>query len=247
MQIHIVHFDQDNKIYNIRICWDQGALLKQVGVIGSRGNNWPICDGKDQARLVSSASSATPNTQPPPAPTTRGRETDEVVKTSRSTSPSKKYIKDPYASLDLFGPEKTDSNRRGSQPVPIAPRASARPPPREMSELFAAGHEDNEPSPGKPASPKKEDMQPVIAPKAKGTGGQNYQPSRLFDPEPSSESPVLYKSNPAKYNHFDLGNTDEKDRFQHVEAPIATENVVPLRAKTDKHASQWVSIFLVFQ
>ena len=118
-----------------------------------------------------------------------------------------------------------------------------------MSELFAAGHEDNEPSPGKPASPKKEDMQPVIAPKAKGTGGQNYQPSRLFDPEPSSESPVLYKSNPAKYNHFDLGNTDEKDRFQHVGAPVAQAagNAVPLRAKTDKHASQWVSIFLIFQ
>jgi hypothetical protein len=215
-------------------------------VIGSRGNNWPICDGKDQARLISSVSSAIPNVQPPPIPPTRGREIDEVAKTSRSTSPSKKYIKDPYASLDLFKPEKTDSDQREPQPVAIAPRASARPPPREMSELFAAGHEDNEPSPGKPESPKKENAQPIVAPKAKGTGGQNYQPSRLFDPEPSSESPVLYKSHPAKYNHFDLGDADEKDPFQHVSAPTTTRNAVPMRAKTNKHASQWVKLLFFF-
>jgi hypothetical protein len=170
---------------------------------------------------------------------TRGRDVDEVVGVTRSISPNKKHIKDPYTSLDLFGAEKADPNPRPSSPGAIAPRKSAKPPPREMSELFAAGHEDHEPGP--PGSPQKENRSPVIAPKAKGTGGQNYQPSRLFDHEASEESPVLYKSHPAKYNHFDLGDASEVDQFQHATAPTPAANPVPMRAKTNKHASQWVS------
>ena len=188
--------------------------------------------------MISSAQPAVPNAQPPLAPMTRGRDKDEVISNSRSTSPSKKHIKDPYTSLDLFGQEKADPNQRGSSPGAIPPRKSAKPPPREMSELFAAGHEDNEPAP--PGSPKKDNVLPVIAPKAKGTGGQNYQPPRLFDPEPDSDSPVLYKSNPAKYHHFEFGDASEGDQFQHVKAPKTAETVVPLRPKTNKHASQWV-------
>jgi hypothetical protein len=174
---------------------------------------------------------------------TRGRDTDEVVSVARRASPNKKHIKDPYTSLDLFGAEKADPNKRGPSLGAIAPRKSAKPPPREMSELFAAGHEDHEPGP--PGSPKKENRSPVMAPKAKGTGGQNYQPSRLFDFEPDRESPALYKSNPAKYDHFELGNASDADRFQHVKAPVAGENVIPMRAKTNKHTSQWVSVFSI--
>jgi hypothetical protein len=210
-------------------------------VIGSRGNNWPIRDGKDQTRLISSARTATAKAQPPVAPITRGRDVEQVADVARSTSPNKKHIKDPYASLDLFGAEKADQGKAASSHGAIAPRASAKPPPREMSELFAAGHEDHEPGP--PGSPKKENRSPVIAPKAKGTGGQNYQPSRLFEDESSQESPAFYKSHPAKYNHFELGDASEVDHVQHPKPPKATVNVVPMRAKTNKHASQWVSIF----
>ena len=210
-------------------------------MIGSRANNWPIHDGKDQARLISSVRTAVPKAQQAPAPTTRVRDVDGIVSNFRSTSPEKKHIKDQYASLDLFRAENTDSNRRGPSTGAIAPRKSAKPPPRQMSELFAAGHEDNEPGPS--GSPKKENMPPAMAPKAKGTGGQNYQPSRLFDHEPDPESPALYKSNPAKYNHFDLGNgqDEDPDHFQHAKSPKAAETVMPLRARTNKHASQWVS------
>lgn len=239
-QIHIVHFDQGNNIQSIRVYWDQGALLKQVGVIGSRGNNWPIHDGKDQARLISSAHSVSAKAQQQVGSTTRGRDADEVTQIARSSSPNKKHIKDPYASLDLFGAEKAEPDKRGPLSGAIAPRKSAKPPPREMSELFAAGHEDLEP--GRSGSPQKENRSPVVAPKAKGTGGQNYQPSRLFDYEPSLESPAHYKSDPAKYNHFELGDASEADQFQRVGAPTPTANVVPLRAKTNKHASQWVSL-----
>lgn len=172
---------------------------------------------------------------------TRGRDVEQVADVARSTSPSKKHIKDPHTSLDLFGAETADQSRAASSQGAIAPRASAKPPPREMSELFAAGHEDHEPGP--PGSPKKENRSPVIAPKAKGTGGQNFQPSRLFEDGSSQESPALYKSHPAKYNHFELGDASEVDQVQHPKPPKATVNVVPLRPKTNKHASQWVSIF----
>jgi len=242
-QIHTVQFDQDNKIKSIRLYWDQGTLLKQVGVIGSRGNNWPIRDGREQARLISSAQAAAAKAQQPAAPMTRGRHVTEAADVARRPSPSKKHIKDPYASLDLFGAEKAGPSQAMSSQ--IAPRKSAEPPPREMSELFAAGREDYEPGP--PGSPKKENVAPVVAPKAKGTGGQNFQPPRLFEYESSQESPVVYKSHPAKYSHFELGDTSEVDQFQHSEPTKTTVNVVPMRAKTDKHASQWVSIFLFFQ
>ena len=216
-------------------------------MIGSRGNNWPIRDGKDQARLISSARATFPKVQQAPAPMTRSRDMDEIVSNSRSTSPNKKHIRDPHASLDLFGPENVDPNRKGAAPGAIAPRKSAKPPPRQMSELFAAGHEDYEPGP--PGSPKKESVASAVAPKTKGTGGQNYRPSRLFDHDPDPESPALYKSNPAKYDHFDLGNgqEEEQDHFQHSKAPRAAEKVVPLRARTNKHASQWVGNLSMYQ
>ncbi|KAL2165196.1 hypothetical protein VTH06DRAFT_492 [Thermothelomyces fergusii] len=49
---HIVTFHGDGKISQIRQSWDQGALLKQVEVIGRSGANWPIRDGKDQISLI---------------------------------------------------------------------------------------------------------------------------------------------------------------------------------------------------
>lgn len=233
-QIHTVHFDQDNKIQHIRIFWDQGALLRQVDIIGSRGKNWPICDSKDQARLVASGPSALASNKAP-AVMSRGREMNEVPAASRSESPSKKHMKDPHSSLELFGPEKVDAGSGRSQPNAIAPRVSAKPPQREMSELFAAGHEDYEP--GRPRSPLKKENQPVIIP-PKGAGGQKFQPSRLFSEDPDTDSPALYKSNPAKYDHFDIGDAPQQDHFQHARAPLS-ENAIPLRARTNKHVSQW--------
>ncbi|KAK9478422.1 hypothetical protein V1514DRAFT_331258 [Lipomyces japonicus] len=43
--IHVVVFDDNDKIKSIRIFWDQATVLKQLNIIGSRGNIWPIVDG----------------------------------------------------------------------------------------------------------------------------------------------------------------------------------------------------------
>lgn len=238
---HFVQFDSENKIQQIRLSWDQGSLLKQVDVVGSRGKNWPLCDGVAQLTLIKSSSAAAPVSQAPAASPPRGREMEPtpVAPASRSMSPNKKHIKDPHSSLDLFGSVENDENRNPlSMPVPIAPRASARPAQRDMSELFAAGHEDYEPSAENGGSPKKEVKWEAIAPK--GAGSKKFQPSRLFDQAPDTNTPAGYKSNPAKYNHFSLGEIDEHDPMQHKTGPTV-EHVepAPLRAKTNKHLSQW--------
>ena len=241
LQTHFVQFDRENKIQQIRLSWDQGSLLKQVDVIGSRGKNWPICDGIAQITLIKSSSTAAPISQAPAVSSPRGREMQPapIAPASRSMSPNKKHIKDPHTSLDLFEPVKDDENRNPlSMPVPVAPRASARPAQRDMSELFAAGHEDYEPSEQNGGSPKKEVKWEAIAPK--GAGSKKFQPSRLFDNTPSSDSPVGYKSNPAKYNHFSLGEIEEHDPMQHRTGPTPDHvEPAPLRAKTNKHLSQW--------
>ena len=240
-QTHFVQFDRENKIQTIRLSWDQGSLLKQVDVIGSRGKNWPICDGSAQVTLIKSSSFDAPvsRAQATTPPRAREIEPSAAVPASRSMSPNKKHIKDPHASLDLFEPVKNDENRNPvSMPAPVPPRTSARPVQRDMSELFAAGHEDYERSAQNGGSPKKEVKWDAIAPK--GAGSKKFQPHRLFDDGPDTNLPAGYKSNPAKYNHFAIGDEDEHDPMQHKTGPIAPHvEPVPLRAKTNKHLSQW--------
>ena len=162
----------------------------------------------------------------------RGRPENQSMASSRNVSPSKRHIKDPHASLDLFSPKPSDENERVLSPNAVAPRASARPPPREMSELFAAGHEDHE-----PGSPKKRPVEPVIA--TKGAGNQKFTAPRLFSDERNEPAAVGYKSNKAKYNHFDLGDPNEDDTFQFQDNTPKPKTTAPLRAKSNKHGSQW--------
>ncbi|KAF7508991.1 hypothetical protein GJ744_008547 [Endocarpon pusillum] len=229
--IHIVNFDSESKIQRIRVYWDQASLLMQADVIGARGRNWPITDGKEQARLISLAHVGTKAE----TPVNRGRDMDDRAVAQRSMSPSKKYIPDPHTSLALFTEQTGEDNDRIPQPAMIAPRASARPADHDYSELFAAGNEEHEPGKGGPSSPKKPYAQPIIAPK--GANGSKYQPSRLFDPDAKEDLPAKYKSNPAKYNHFDLGEVEDDDPFQHTKPP--TTKTVPTRAKSNKNMPQW--------
>ncbi|KPI44893.1 uncharacterized protein AB675_2304 [Cyphellophora attinorum] len=230
---HIVHFDAAGKIKQIRISWDQATLLRQTEVIGSRGKNWPVYDGKDQIRLIATSFSAAPPA-PAQAEAARYRTMDNGF-TDRPSSPTKKYIKDPHASLDLFSPNRPDDPRNDNTPPHVvAPRASARPPPREMSDIFAAGHEDFEPTPR--GSPKKSVPFDAVAPK--GAGAQKFGNVRVFDNDDEKETKI-YRTNPARYDHFDIGDGDENDPLQHKSSQNREKTAVPMRAKTDKHGSQW--------
>lgn len=200
-----MHFDGAGKILQIRLNWDQGALLKQIDVIGARSRNWPIRDSKEQARLIASSSNAIA----PPAesaqssrPSTASRGADEVSVTSRSRGSTNNAMNDPHASLSLFQNRSVVDEEDSQQPIrPIAARVqSAKPPPREYSELFV-GEGSGSPSP----SPHKT--------LAKGGSGKNFKASRLFDEgEEDMESPVKgagIKTNPHKYEHFTFGDNDE--------------------------------------
>jgi hypothetical protein len=157
---------------------------------------------------------------------------------ARSRGNSTNVTRDPHATLSLFAPR--DKNVHDSLPAVVAPRTSAKPPPRDLSELFVGNESEGPPSfaPSKgmgherPASPDK-----VAAPKL--GAGKNYAPSRLFDNEedspvrPSANDPSaehFIRPNAAKYKHFDFGDgSDPRD----VPAPT------PAKERSSKHGSQW--------
>lgn len=207
-------------------------------MIGSSGRNWPIRDGKDQARLIASTSVPSKATSNGHARKNSVKDATMAVKDAsspmtpnRSVSPTKKHISDPHSSLALFAAEEIEQ-KRTSHPAVIGTRASAKPAPRDYSDLFVGS--ENEATPTKPKSPKKENKENVpLAPK--GGGGKNFQPSRLFDSEGASHLPpeALYKSRSDKYNHFQLG--DGVDDAGHTQA-----KVIPGRPKSSKgHGSHW--------
>ena len=235
--MHIVHFDGNNKIKSIRQQWDQGSLLKLVDVIGSRGRNWPICDGKDQARLIASTSNADDkaSTSFQKAHQSTTADNDEVTITSKATAPRKNTgpTADPHASLSLFTPRDENTN---DVDKPRAPRAGTRPEQRDYHDLFVGGESDASPASKAYVSPAKKENRPgAVAPKA--GSNKNFQPNRLFEDDtpapgtPGGESPQkLYKSNPKKYDHFDLGDGSDE--------PAKAQSKPSARPKS-KHASNW--------
>jgi len=230
-QVHIVSFDDEGKIRQIRQHWDQGSLLKLLDVIGKTGRNWPIRDGKDQIKLItSSAKSAGRTIEGVPT-------IDEQINRSRGSSTN--VTRDPHASLSLFAPRE----KPVSDPLPaaVAPRASAKPPPRDLRELFVGNESDESPvvpsrTQARERSESSSKPDDFIA--GKGAGGRNYAPSRLFDndendvpsPDKNHSADHLYRPNPAKYKHFDFADgSDAQDAPKHS-AVANTKN---------KHGSQW--------
>lgn len=224
--LHVVHFDASNKICSVRISWDQGSLLKQMDVIGSRGKNWPLNDGTQQVKLIRSiigrldldARPTSSSSSVAPAPT----------QTSRSSRATSINSHGRQASLDLFAPQNQDIDEEVYAAHPVATRASAKPAPRNYNELFAGDSADNTPK-----------GQAGAAPKA--GGGKNFQPSRLFDTAPqdseggniSPQSIRSIKTDATKYNHFEFADGHDEP------APRPTPVVSYAKHENAKHASTW--------
>ena len=201
-----------------------------VEVIGSRARNWPIKDGKDQIRLIKSNGTALD---------THAGQAQGNSAGSRPQTASR----DQHASLNLFAPrEERQETDYGSSP-PVAPRASARPPPRDYNDLFVGNDENAAPSLAavandRPASPTKGS---AIA-KGGAGAGKNYQRSRLFDndendpsgaPDPFSRgSPEKMRApHPTKYNHFEFHDGHDE--------PQPTPKAAAAPRPKSKHASNW--------
>ncbi|KAI9374392.1 hypothetical protein BJX61DRAFT_498535 [Aspergillus egyptiacus] len=242
--IHIVHFNSQNQIQNVRVHWDQASLLKQVEVIGNRARNWPVRDADKQTRLIKLASKSTPASNgPPPAPETRPSSSagEGEQAPSAPTSPGKRHIKDPYAAESLFELLSPGSDR--AQPVrPPRAAASAKPPPREYSELFVG--DDNDAPDATPSRPRSiqpkigsskhyrpprifeafeaEDKQPETPVAPKIGAGKHFQGPRIFDDDETvakeKSEQIAYRAHPKRFDHFELG-ADNSDR--EIKAPVS--------------------------
>ncbi|RYO62717.1 hypothetical protein AA0116_g5047 [Alternaria tenuissima] len=208
--VHMVHFDRSGKITQIRQYWDQGSLLKQIDVIGARSRNWPIRDSSEQIRLIASnAAAAQPESSASSRPSTSAsRGVDEVSISDRSRRSTNNAMNDPHASLALFAPREVDEEESRSS-GPSAPRAqSAKPPPREYSELFA-GADAGSPSPSPQRIP------------AKAGSGKHYKANRLFEEgeEEHSVAPMSIKTSSKKYDHFTFGEGEETPKVRDTSRP----------------------------
>jgi hypothetical protein len=201
--VHIVHFDDAGRIVQMRQYWDQGALLKQMDVIGARSRNWPIRDSKEQSRLITSSSAAVAHSDSAPSsrPSTASRGADDVSVSSLSRGSTNNAMNDPHASLSLFQPREVDESSV-SVAHPNVPRvASAKPAPREYSELFVGG--DDSPAPAQQKFP------------VKGGSSKNFKSNRLFEEDTeedrASATPIRsIKTSEKKYNHFEFGDPEDE-------------------------------------
>ncbi|KAL7786192.1 hypothetical protein V8C37DRAFT_392836 [Trichoderma ceciliae] len=221
--MHIVTFDDDGKISQIRQQWDQGSLLKQLEIIGKSGRNWPIKDGREQLSLIQSCIKSSGFV---PAQAQNGNAAN-----AKSRNSSTNIMRDPHASLHLFGSREEAENAEPSNVV--SPYAGQKPKQRAFTDILTdePQHWDDD--------AKRRSMSP-----AKIGAGKNVQPIRIFDgqqhPEEDSDDeqkpPQYIRAHPSKYQHFALGDGSEESEDSQSNA-TASSAAAP-RGKS-KHDSQW--------
>jgi len=183
------------RIKEVRLYWDQANLLKQLGVIGRTGRNWPIKDGGEQVKMIYESVSRQTSSLSLGAGVS-----EEATSRPRSKGPES-ATRDPHASLNLFSPAE-------EQPEPEkvrAPRRSSafKPPPRDLESII--GEDDgNEP------------LQVVKPPKSRGSfsQGQTFDLSRHMNQEDAEPTkPNATGGNHGKnsnYSHFEFGTAGEE-------------------------------------
>lgn len=124
---------------------------------------------------------------------------NESTSTGNPRAQSKNVTGDPHATLSLFsGYDQTEGE---SQPQVIAPRASAKPPPRDYHDLFAGNHSDASPQGTKGpkgTSPKKENqtLRPSTS-KAQSAKPPPRDYHDLFVGNESDQSPIAKDAPPS--------------------------------------------------
>lgn len=138
--------------------------------------------------------------------------------------------------MALFAPREYDEDgfHTPKSGAPVAPRASARPPNRDLAEILA-GNEDavevTSPSTVRSPSPTKQNGNKNYA---RIGSNKHFHAVRLFDeneeePRPGSPEKSALKTNEKKYKHFEFGEGEDAPAHS-----FETE-----MAKKSKHASQW--------
>ncbi|OAA73689.1 hypothetical protein ISF_00590 [Cordyceps fumosorosea ARSEF 2679] len=216
---HFVTFDADGKILQIRQQWDQGALLKQLDIVGKTGRNWPIQDSREQLRQIQSCLKTVGK-----AAQQASDRNDVVIRTRHN---SNNALRDPHASLNLYG------SREEIESAPMKPAtnpyAGHRPSQRSIIDIIG-----DEPEEGESGHSRHRSVSP-----SKAGSNKNYQPSRIFDGkhdpeeiETPKKGDKFIKPHPTKYNHFDfVDGSDPRDS--------PTRGVDLDKRPKSKHDSQW--------
>lgn len=225
-------YDANQKISSIRLHWDQGSLLKQVEVIGSRARGWPIREGKEQVKLIISIA-GTPEASA--APSRRSTQTIDpadvqLPNRSHSSSVTGAFASEPR-NLSLFEARQHDAEPAfaAASGSVVSPRASAKPPSRGLEDILTGSEQEiPEASEFRSPSPTKQ---------LNGNGGtqrhgaeKHFHPIRLFDENdapPALKSPDTMKVDPKKYQHFEFGSGEDASRLSTKQTNRA------------KHGSQW--------
>lgn len=206
---HVVTYNPEGKIQQIRLYWDQGTLLKQVEAIGKSGRNWPIRDGKAQNEAVT-ASIKSGGGQPAHSSgkPLSSRDPNEVVIREHSKRDSISATRDPHASLSLFAERDPNDDGRTYEGPKYERTKSAKPGPRDLGELFV-GEESAPAAASMIRSPSPHKADGVIL---KAGAGKNFHGNRLFDerndPTPP-RSPERKKTYGQKYEHFAFGDGED--------------------------------------
>lgn len=202
--VHIVRFDAQKKIKQVRLYWDQGTLLKQVEAIGKSGRNWPIRDGPNQVEAVNKSVKAAGTTTTNGSASSGLRSANDVVIGQHKKRESVSATGDPHASLSLFAardPNEEANSRSYNGPSLAPPRASAKPAPRDFVDI--AGDEP-------PQQPGSAAMTPSPTKTSKSGAGKHFANNRLFDQnEKPAASPERKKTYTEKYDHFAFGNGED--------------------------------------
>lgn len=208
-------------------------MLRQVEAIGKSGRNWPIRDGSAMTRMVKDSVRAASDNPLPNRGAAQSNKSDEVVITNRpqsnKTNDNKDFNSRLFATGDDHNGKQRHSSTNGSS---VAPRASAKPAPRQWGELFAGDEAVSTPAPnrnGRSPSPGKNEGAIL-----KAGAGKNFGENRLFDRregnerEPSQERRRV--SGAKSGQSFVLGHGED--------APPLDGNRPP-SAKAMKQMSKW--------
>ncbi|KAK8056726.1 hypothetical protein PG993_001953 [Apiospora rasikravindrae] len=194
--MHIVTFDNEGKIVQIRQSWDQGAMLKQVDVIGKTGRNWPIRDSQEQIKMITNAAKSVSDAVPAqkkadPAVRPRGEPNNSPLFGTReennqsiaSVISPRGGVKPKQRGFDEILGEEPAGTAAASV---VSPRGGARPTQRTFHDIV--GEEEDNDEEGSPSSGRGRSRSPskVVAPKA-GVD-KKFQPSRLFEKEEETEA-----------------------------------------------------------
>lgn len=187
--------NDQGKIQQVRIYWDQATLLRQVEAIGKSGRNWPIIDGKVQVKTVRDSTSNLQN---------QGNAQSTTGQADKMERAGDKYTTRLFAT----GNEE-DSRSQSRHKLEIEPRESAEPPQRQWDELFPGEDTESTDSPSQNRDGTRSPFQPSL----KSGAGKNFEPNRLFDEKKDEaetvRSPAKRRADESKYAHFEFGNDED--------------------------------------